>query len=136
MNVIPFRRPKFYAFCFYEGGTNVIQEWFFRCGLEETAWPAFNSILDIYETGGVDAIRAGCVELERGFWGLKIAQASGMMPCVIFKLGPFDEETEITFLAVGTWEKSRKRVRPFTTVGQAEENLEKLLSDKTRRRRA
>jgi hypothetical protein len=97
VNVIPFRRPKFYAFCFYEGGTNVIQEWFFRCGLEETAWPAFNSILDIYETGGVDAIRAGCVELERGFWGLKIAQASGMMPCVIFKLGPFDEETEITF---------------------------------------
>jgi hypothetical protein len=64
-----------------------------------------------------------------------VRQWVSTIPCPIFRLGPFDEETEITFLAGARWDEKKNGVRPFSAIGEAEENLELLVEDRTRRRR-
>lgn len=135
MNVIPFRRSEFDVYFFYDKGVNVVRKWFSDAEIPEVAWIAFCSTLDIYEACGLAAIRSCIVDLENGFWGLKISQRGGPPPCPIFRAGPFDEKSEITFLAGGRWDENKKRVRPYSALGVAEENLELLLEDRTRRRR-
>jgi hypothetical protein len=75
------------------------------------------------------------IDLHDGFYGLRSVRKGGILPCPIFRLGPFDAQTEITFLAPARWDSRLKRVRPFSAVGSAEENLEVLLADHSRRRR-
>jgi hypothetical protein len=133
VNVIQLRRPEFGVYFFYDHGVNVVRQWFEQTS--EVAWIAFGAMLTIYESGGIESIRACVTDLGNGFLGLKVAQRVGPIPCPIFRLGPFDEETEITFLAGSRWVEKKNRVRPFSALGEAEENLELLLEDRTRRRR-
>lgn len=133
MDVIQLKRPKYGIYFFFDGGVNVVGRWFEQ--IPEVAWSAFWGILDIYEVGGFGTIQACAVDLGDGFWGLKIPQQTGVIPCPIFRLGPFDEETEITFLTGARWDEKQNCVRPYSAVGEALENLELLLQDRTRRRR-
>ena len=136
MNVIPFRRKAEYGVYFFlEGGANVVDKWFDDEQIDEVEWAAFQALLDIYESGGPRSVQSCTIDLENGFSGLKIMRRGGVLPCPIFRLGPFDEEMEITFLAGARWDEQKQRVRPFSAIGQAEENLELLLDDRSRRRR-
>ncbi len=136
MNVIPFRREaKYVVHFFLEDGQNVVRKWFSKEEIAEVEWVAFRALLDIYESGGVASIQASIIDLGDGFFALKCVRRGGVLPCPIFRLGPFDEEMEITFLAGARWDEQKKRIRPFSAVGEAEENLELLLEDPRRRRR-
>jgi hypothetical protein len=128
-------RPRYAAHFFLEEGVNVVRKWFWAQDNPEVEWAAFESLLDIYESGGPRSIAASTVDLGGGFYGLKVMRRGGVLPCPIFTQGPFDLETEITFLVGARWDDVKKRVRPFGSVGMAEENLEVLLRDMARRRR-
>jgi hypothetical protein len=133
--VIQFPKAKYSVYFFMEEGVNVVHRWFWTQDDPEVNWAAFRMLLDIYESGGPDSIAASTVDLGDGFCGLKVIRRGGILPCPIFRLGPFDEETEITFLLGARWDDARKRIRPFGAVGTAEENLEVLLENRGRRRR-
>jgi hypothetical protein len=134
VGVIRLKKPGFSVYFFYDQGFNVVQRWFDEQA-PEVAWIALEALLMIYESGGIGAIQACIADLGNGFLGLKVAQRVGVLPCPIFRLGPFDEETEITFLAGARWDEKHNCVRPFSAIGEAEENLELLLENRTRRRR-
>lgn len=136
MNVIQFKREtKYVVYFFTEGGRNIVRKWFSDEEIDDVEWAAFEALLDIYESGGIPSIRASIIDLENGFFALKVLRREGVLPCPIFRLGPFDEEMEITFLAGARWDQRKNRVRPFGAVGDAEENLETLLENPDRRRR-
>lgn len=128
-------RPEYIVYFFTDGGVNVVRKWFWDQENPDVEWAAFQALLDIYESGGPKSIAASTVDFESGFYGLKVVRRGGALPCPIFTLGPFDEETEITFLAGARWDDVKKRVRPFGSVGTAEENLEVLRENPSRRRR-
>ena len=133
MNVISLNRPEFSVYFYQKEGVDVVRRWFNE--QPEIAWSAFEALLAIYKSGGFHTIQACVEELGGGFLGLKVPQRVGLIPCPIFRLGPFDAETEITFLTAGSWDERKNRVRPFSATGEAEENLESLLEDKGKRRR-
>jgi len=132
MGVIQFRQPTYAVHFYVDGGIDVVRQWFDE---KPAALSAFMALLDIFEAGGIGTIQSCVVEIEDGLFGLKVAQQSGETPCPIFCLGPFDQETEITFLAPGRWDQKQKCVRPYSAAGEAKENLELLLQDRARRRR-
>jgi len=123
------------VYFFLDEGVNVVRRWFWQQENPEIEWAAFQALLDIYESGGPRSIAASTVDFEGGFFGLKVARRGGILPCPIFTLGPLDEETEITFLVGARWDDAKKRVRPYGSVGTAEEALELLQANPTRRRR-
>jgi hypothetical protein len=133
--VIQFRRSEYAVYFFMEKGVSVVPDWFWNHENAEVEFAAFQALLDIYESGGLKSIAASTVIFENGFYGLKVVRRGGILPCPIFALGPFDEKTEITFLAGARWDEAKKRVRPFGAVGTAEENLEVLRENPARRRR-
>jgi hypothetical protein len=135
VNVITFRKAEHAVYFFFIGNVNVVRKWFNDEQIGDVEWPAFQALLDIYESGGPRSIQACTIDLGNGFLGLKVMRRGGVLPCPIFRLGPFDEEMEITFLAGARWDEQKKRVRPFSAIGEAEENLELLLEDPRRRRR-
>lgn len=135
VNVIPFKRSGYSVYFFVKEGANVVRKWFDDEQIAEVEWAAFQALLDIYESGGPASIQASTIDLENGFFALLSVRRGGVLPCPIFRLGPFDEQTEITFLAGARWDEKKKRVRPFSAIGEAEENLEVLLETPSRRRR-
>ncbi len=136
MEVIPFRRLGNAVYSFIEDdGRTVLEKWFDDNEVPEVVWGAIYALWDIYESGGILSIRASVIELENEFYGLMIPRKGDGSACLIFRYGPFDEETEITFLAGARWDDKLKRVRPFSAVGSAEENLEILRQKPSRRRR-
>lgn len=135
MNVIPFRKAEYGVYFFLEEGLNVVRKWFWDQENPDVEWAGFQMLLDIYESGGLKSIAASTVHFGNDFYGLKVVRRGGVLPCPIFTLGPFDEETEITFLVGARWDDAKKRVRPFGSVGTAEENLEVLRENPARRRR-
>jgi hypothetical protein len=137
VGVIQFKRPEYAAYSFIENdGRTVLQRLFDERGVPDVFWGAVYGLLDIYEGGGLLSIRESLVDLERGFYGLLVPRKGYSPLCPIFRSGPLDEETEITFLAGAQWDDRQKRVRPYGAVGTAEENLEILLDRPYRRRRA
>jgi hypothetical protein len=135
VNVITLSESSNSVYFFVEEGQNVIREWFFGQPNPEVEWAALQALLDIYESGGLRSIAASTIDFGDGFFGLKVVRRGGILPCPIFIRGPFDEETEITFLAGARWDEAKRRVRPFGAIGEAEENLEVLLESPGRRRR-
>jgi len=135
VNVISFKKAEYSVYFFTKDGANVIRKWFSDEQIAEVEWAALQALLDIYESGGLTSIQACTIDLGGGFLALLSGRRGGILPCPIFCRGPFDEQTEITFLAAARWDKTKKRVRPFGAVGEAEENLEVLLENPSRRRR-
>jgi hypothetical protein len=135
VNVISLSRSKYAVYFFVEQGANIVRKWFRDEQIEDVEWAAFEALLDIYESCGLASIQASTIDAGGGFFALKSVRRGGVLPCPIFRPGPFDEQTEITFLAGARWDERKKRVRPFSAVGEAEENLEVLLGDPSRRRR-
>jgi len=135
MNVISMKKPQFSAYFFTESGVDVVRRWFEACVNAEAEWSAFQGQLDIFKAGGYHAIKSTTVELGNGLYGFKVQRSGGAIPCPIFTIGPFDKETEITFLIGARWDEVKKRVRPYGSEGTAEENLETLVGDSKRRRR-
>jgi hypothetical protein len=130
-----FRKAGYSVYFFATEGFHIVRRWFDDEGVADVEWAAFQALLDIYESGGLRSIQASTIDLGSGLWGLLVMRRGGSLPCPIFRLGPFDEEMEITFLAGARWDPQKKRVRPFGAIGEAEENLELLLQDPRRRRR-
>jgi hypothetical protein len=128
-------RTEYSVYFFLDGGINIVRQWFASLDNADVEWPAFDGLLEIYKAGGLPSIQRAVIDLHDGFYGLLSVRRGGVLPCPIFRLGPFDAQTEITFLAAATWDSRLKRVRPFSAVGSAEENLEVLLADRSRRRR-
>ena len=135
MNVIQFRKAGYAVYFFLEEGVSIVRKWFWDQENPDVEWSAFQMLLDIYESGGPESIAASTVDFGNGFYGLKVPRRGGVLPCPIFTLGPFDRETKITFLVGARWDDVKKRVRPYGSVGTAEENLEVLRENPGRRRR-
>jgi hypothetical protein len=133
--VIPFKRIEYAVYFFLEGGVNIVDQWFWNQENPDVERAALHGLLDIYKSGGLGCIAASILDFGDGFYGLKVVRRGGVLPCPIFVRGPFDEKTEITFLAGARWDDSKKRLRPFGAVGTAEENLEVLRENPARRRR-
>ncbi len=136
MGVIEFRRPQYSIYSYVEeNGRTVLERWFDEKEIPQSVWGAIWALWDIYESGGPLSIQASVIGLEDGLYGLMIPRKGAASACLIFCFGPVDEETEITFLAGAQWDDRRRRVRPFSAIGIAEENLEILLDKPSRRRR-
>ena len=136
MDVIEFKKAKYGIYSYVEDdGRTVLERWFDGNEIPQVVWASIYALWDIYESGGPLSIRASVIDLGGGFYGLMSSRKGGVSPCPIFCFGPFDKETEITFLAGAQWDDRKKRVRPFSAVGVAEENLEVLLQRPHRRRR-
>jgi hypothetical protein len=133
--VIPFKKAEFLVWFFAESGNNVVWRWFQSCKNPDMDWIAFQALLDIYKAGGYNSIRYSTIDLGDGFYGLKVQRRGEAVCCPIFTLGPTDSENEITFLVGARWDEVKKRIRPYGAVGMAEENLELLRDDRTRRLR-
>jgi hypothetical protein len=135
VNVITLKRPRYAIHSYVEDdGRTVLERWFDDHEIPEVIWGGIYALWDIYEGGGPLSIRASVIDLGNGFYSLLVPRRGGVSACPIFRFGPFDEETEITFLAGAQWDDKLKRVRPFSAVGIAEENLELLLQKPKRRR--
>jgi len=135
VSVILFKKPEYGVYFFFNNGVHIVRKWFDDKDIGIVGWAALEARLNIYESCGFRSIRSCAIDLGDGFFGLQIGLRGVILPCPIFRLGPFDEEMEITFLAGASWDEKKKRVRPFGAVGEAEENLELLLEDRNRRRR-
>ena len=136
VRVIQFKRPQYSVYAYVEeNGRTVLEQWFAENEAPDVVYAAMYALWDIYEAGGIFSIRASVIDLEDGFYGLVIPRKGGFLACPIFCCGPFDEQTEITFLAGARWDDKLKRVRPFSAKGTAEENLDILLQKPNRRRR-
>ena len=134
MDVILFKKPEFSDYSFVDdSGRTVIERWFDENGLQASVWSEVYVLWDFYKSYGPDSIRASIFELADGFHCLSVPRSSGF--CPIFKFGPFDGRTEITFLAGAKWDDRKKLVRPYSAIGTAQENLEVLLANPKRRRR-
>jgi hypothetical protein len=135
VDVIRLKRPEFCVYFFWYAGRSPVAEWFRSRENPESDWAGFQMLVDIYKGGGFLAVRYSTEDLGNGFYGLKVAGRGELIPCPIFTRGPFDTETEITFLVGAGWDERKKRVRPYGAVGTAEENLEVLLESQKWRRR-
>ena len=136
MDVIEFKRAEYAVYLYIEDdGRTVLERWFEDNEIPEVIWGGIYALWDIYEAGGPLSKQASVIDLGNGFYGLLVPRKGGVSACPIFRFGPFDEETEITFLAGAKWDDNAKRVRPYSAVGTAEENLEVLLERTNRRRR-
>jgi len=139
VSVIEFKKPeeaKYAVYSFIEdSGRTVFEEWFAANGISDILWGGIYALWDIYEAGGPLSISTSVIDLENGFYGLLVPRKGDVTACPVFRFGPFDEATEITFLAGAKWDDKLKRVRPFSAVGTAEENLAVLLERPYRRRR-
>ncbi len=138
MDVIPFARTgrAYSVYVFVEdSGRTALEQWFDDNEVPAIIWAGIFALWDIYENCGPFSIRASTMDLGSGFYGVLVPRKGSVSACPIFRFGPFDEETEITFLAGAKWDDSAKRVRPYSAVGTAEENLEVLLERPHRRRR-
>lgn len=137
MNVIVLKKPEYVVYSFVEdNGRTVIENWFDHNQVSDSVWSDIYAFWDFYKSFGLRSIRTSVVDLGDGFYGLLIPRGKGNAPgCLIFRFGPFDEETEITFLAGARWDEKLKRPRPFGSIGTAEENLLILLEHRHRRRR-
>jgi hypothetical protein len=138
VGVIPFRRSEtpysVYSFIGDDGNT-VLEQWFDDNEIPDVVWGSIYAFWDIYKSGGLLSIRASMIDLGDGFFGLMCSRKGSILACPIFCSGPFDEETEITIMTGAQWDDRKKRVRPYSAVGTAEENLEVLLQKPHRRRR-
>ena len=93
---------------------------------------ALQSMIDICEYSGPDALASCIQDLGDGFYAMKCTRKGGRNPSPVFCRGPFSD-TEITFLAGARIEG--KQLKPRYARGIAEENLEELLKNPQRRRR-
>jgi hypothetical protein len=129
-------RSEYSVYSFTEtDGRTVIEKWFDDNDIPELLWYDLFTRWDFFKNYGHNSIRSSVVDLGGGFYGLMVPRKGGPSACPIFCYGPFDKETEITFLAGARWDEKLKRVRPFSAIGTAEENLEILLEHRHRRRR-
>jgi len=134
--VIEFKKPEYSVYSFVEdNGRTVIENWFDYNEIPNIVWSNIYALWDFYRSFGPVSIQASMIDLENEFYGLMIPRKGSAPACPIFRFGPFDEQTEITFLAGARWDEKAKRVRPFSAIGTAEENLEILLKQPHRRRR-
>ena len=134
MSVIQFRKPLFSVYSYLEDdGSTVVGRWLVANDMRPEVWSEVYALWDFCENFGPDSIRSAMIELQNGFWGLLIPRSGNM--CPVFCFGPFDDQTEITFLAGARWDDKKKRLRPYSAIGTAEENLEVLLEYPNRRKR-
>ena len=136
VGVIVLKKPEYAVYSFIEDdGRTVVEKWFDDNHVPDIVWSDIYALWDFYKSFGPHSIRASVIDFGDGFYGLKIPRKGNPPACLIFRFGPLDEETEITFLAAAIWDEKLKRVRPFGALGTAEENLEILLKHRHRRRR-
>lgn len=132
VDVIPF--PQWRAW-FYEdeNGRNVIRQWLDELSISGPDRIAFQSLIDICEYSGPDALSYCTRDLGDGFYALvcRHGKASVQLAPIFFR-GPFSP-TEITFLAGARIDG--KKLKPGYAKGIAEENLLALKQEPKRRRR-
>lgn len=132
MGVISFPyKPIYRAYFYLEAGQNVIQEWMNEEAIPYPDQLVLQNLIDIYEAAGLGAISTYVVDVGEGLCGLLAKRRDGVYPCPLFCCGPFDDEGEITFLA-GAF-RPHKMLRPRYAPGLAQDRLEILLKDPTRR---
>jgi hypothetical protein len=104
-------------------GENVIRRWLDEQDIPGPDRNALQSVIDICEYSGPEAVRSCTLDLGEGFYGLLSRRKGGPELSPVFCHGPVGD-SDITFLAgallVG------KKLKPKYAVGIAEENLEML----------
>jgi hypothetical protein len=131
VDVIPFKswRVWFYV---DQNDRNVILDWLDQVGASPADRATLQSLIDICEFSGIDALSHCILELENDLFAIKSKHVGGIRLSPVCCVGPFSD-SEITVLAGATFE--RKRLRPRYAGGIAEENLEALWQTPSRRRR-
>jgi hypothetical protein len=131
MPVIQF--PQWRVFFFLDDqGRNIIRQWLDELEASDADRHSLQALLDICEYSGPEALSNATLDLADGFYALKSKHKGGMELSPVFIRGPFSD-SEITFLAgaqiVG------KTLKPRYAAGIAQENLEILQKQPSRRRR-
>ena len=130
MSVISF--VQYRVWFFVANGRNVILQWLTDTGAEPADYAALQSLIDICEYSGPDALAFCTLDLGEGLYALKSFRKGGYDLSPIFCRGPFSD-TEVTFLAGARIEN--KRLKPRYAAGIAAENLDELIKNPRRRRR-
>jgi hypothetical protein len=126
--------PKWRVRFFYveEKKRNVIRLWLDELDASISDRYALQSLIDICECSGPEALRAATIELGNGLFALLSKRKGGPELSPIFCHGPIGE-SEITFLAGAVLIEDE--LRPKYAVGVAEENLAVLKTYPERWRR-
>ena len=110
---------------------NVVKRWLRENGASEADYAELQGLIDICTLSGPRGLASCIRELGGGFHALQCKRKGGIQASPVFCYGP-SSPTEITFLAgarmVG------KQIVPKYVAGIAEENLEKLHNEPSRKR--
>ena len=117
---LPRWRVRFYV---NEQGQNVIRLWLDQMSILRPDRSALQSVIDICEYSGPDAVRSSILDLGEGFYALLSGRKGGPELSPVFCHGPVGDQ-DITFLTGALF--VGKRLKPKYAVGIAEENLEIL----------
>lgn len=112
-------------------GQNVVRRWLSENGASDADYVELQCLLDICKLSGPRGLRSCTLDLGDGFYSLQCKRKQGLNASPVFCFGPFSD-SEITFLAGARM--IGKRIVPKYVAGIAEENLEKLRNDPSRKR--
>jgi hypothetical protein len=115
-----------------EHGHNVIRLWLDEQAILGPDRSALQSVIDICEYSGPDAVQSSILDLGEGFYGLLSRRKGGPELSPVFCHGPVGDR-DITFLAGALF--VGKQLKPRYAVGIAEENLDELRKHPGRWRR-
>ncbi len=114
-----------------DSGQNVVKRWLYENEASEADYAALQALIDICKMNGPRGLASCAIDLGNDFYALYCQRKGGIQASPVFCYGP-SSPTEITFL-VGA-KMVGKQIIPKYAAGIAEENLEKLSNDPTRKR--
>ena len=129
MDVIPF--PWRVFFYVDDSGQNVVKRWLYENGASEADYAELQSLIDICKLSGPRGLASCTIDLGDSFYALQCKRKGSIQASPVFCYGP-SSDSEITFLAGA--KVIGKRIVPKYVAGIAEENLEKLRNDPSRKR--
>jgi hypothetical protein len=114
-------------------GRNVIRQWLYKQDISDVDRSALQSLIDICECSGPQALSYCTEDLGNGFYCISNRRKGGPELALVYCLGPVGD-SEITVLAAALIDEQGD-LKPGYVVGIAQENLSELQKDPRRWRR-
>ena len=114
-----------------DSGQNVVRRWLYENQATEADYVELQALIDICKLSGPRGLASCTVDLGDGLYALCCMRKGGTQASPVFCYGP-TSPTEITFLAGARMDG--KQIVPRYASGVAQENLEKLNNDDSRKR--
>jgi hypothetical protein len=132
MDVISFPRCRV-RFYVDDLGRNVIRHWLYEHGILDADRNALQTLIDICEYSGLQAVSYCTEDLGNGFYCFSSRRKGGPEIKLVYCQGPVGD-SEITVLA-GAVVDENGELKPSYVVGIAQDNLKELHKDPRRWRR-